>query len=201
LRMAVGDAQRTAELHLYSFGSGGHSLKPSATLAPFDRSENVEVDTLDHLCMTRQLTEKRCLIKIDVEGAEHQVFTGGKEWLASKVFPPIVLFEAWPNADPQNHRKAVRYLENKGYKLYRVEQVENKRPPISAIDGSGVFKAAFNGNYLALPRWALDVQDILMQPVDIRVFSDSTQVNKLKNFLQRSRHSLERRLAEGKVPV
>jgi FkbM family methyltransferase len=192
--LAIGEAKGHANLHLYSFGSGGHSLKPAPGMRPFSETEQVELDTLDNLQAQHKISEERTLLKIDVEGGEHQVFAGATQWLKSSK-PPIVLFEAWPASkdDPRtNHIRAVSFLQNLGYQLYVINKVTHNVCPIAPLTAGHAFKASSSGNYLALPSWALPSLNYLSQPVDMRIFSDTEQLRSLNGFLLRSLEALQR---------
>lgn len=67
--------------------------------------EKVSLTTLDILALP-----KADLVKIDVEGMEFEVLSGGKNWLRNVGYPPI-LFEVWGDAVPGTLTKQKKLLE------------------------------------------------------------------------------------------
>lgn len=83
--------------------------------------DEVEVDTLDRYIENAGV-EKIDLIKIDVEGAELQVFKGARNIL-SKPDAPIIIFEMEErHARKFNYtcKEAVDFLRGLGYKIYSI---------------------------------------------------------------------------------
>lgn len=66
--------------------------------------EKVPITTLDILALPRV-----DLIKIDVEGMEYEVLSGGKNWLKNVGYPPII-FEIWGDVVPATAKKQQKLL-------------------------------------------------------------------------------------------
>lgn len=84
--IALGDQEKTVKMFLHSEHSSSSSLlettKLNETLYPFmTKQESVEVEmkTLDNVFENLPAPEKELLIKIDVQGFEEKVITGGKK--------------------------------------------------------------------------------------------------------------------------
>jgi hypothetical protein len=137
----------------------------------------------------------RALIKIDVEGAEHAVFSGGREWLTSER-QPILLFEAWPESrryPRRNHHVLVRQLRQSAYRVFSIEKFRNRASPLRDITSS-TFRPAPYGNYLALPGWALSMLPEINKPMDQRIFTDTGRLQAITSFISRSKDALEKHL-------
>ena len=78
------------------------------------RFEDVPVTTLDEFSRGHNLNDVR-LIKIDVEGFEPQVFSGGKEFFA-KVKPDVIVFEE--NRDTKYTPESISIIEAYGYDVF-----------------------------------------------------------------------------------
>ncbi len=101
--------------------------------------ETVELTTLDSLNLP-----KANLVKIDVEGLEYEVISGGENWLKASSFPPL-LFEVW--GDYMKNQKAKRdalfaFLNNLGYhidligELAVAQHISNKTFSIQLADNT-----------------------------------------------------------------
>lgn len=78
----------------------------------FEYYENVAVTTIDQLNLP-----SAHVVKIDVEGMELEVISGGLEWLQRSGFPPILL-EVWDESMQQQLPKReslLKLLEEQGY--------------------------------------------------------------------------------------
>jgi FkbM family methyltransferase len=88
---ALGSEQRLADF--YADGvSGQNTLSPRHTRIPGAARISVAVDTLDSFCQSNHLSPR--VIKIDVEGFEHQVLAGGMGTL--RAARPLVVAEFHP---------------------------------------------------------------------------------------------------------
>lgn len=82
------------------------------------REVEVHVDTLDEFC-EREHIKKLNFLKIDVEGAEKQVFQGGTKTIAK--FKPYILVEIEARHLSRFHNKpedVVEWLKKHGYRMY-----------------------------------------------------------------------------------
>jgi len=119
---AVGDRAATMKLNIENLTGQNNSLidhfeglaanQRAAAVATEVRAVDVEVITLDSFCAEESL--RPALVKIDVEGFEHEVLLGAREVLATH--RPIVMVEV------QRHAEAIfDLLRSVGYELYRAD--------------------------------------------------------------------------------
>jgi FkbM family methyltransferase len=190
-REAVGSEPGVADLYLCMTGSGGHSLEPVSDRMQDRRREQVSVVTLDDI-RNSAADKARTLIKIDVEGAEQAVLRGGRDWLTSE-HAPILLFEAWSNSQThprRNHQVVVQHLRDSGYLVFSIGDFKEGATPVRAIT-SRAFRPAPNGNYLALPKWALPLDAVIEKPVGRRIFTDTHRLHALASFITRSTDAMK----------
>lgn len=125
---AVGDRAATMKLNLEDLTGQNNSLidhfeglaaNQRAAAVPTEvRAVDVEVVTLDAFCAAEGL--RPALVKIDVEGFEHEVLLGAREVLATH--RPVVMVEV------QRHAEAiVDLLRGLGYDLYRPDGTPVRR--------------------------------------------------------------------------
>lgn len=115
---ALGAREQTMALHLHERNSGGHSLH-AEQIGELERGRSVEVavSTLDAFARARGLA-RMDVLKIDVQGAEWEVFAGGAESLAR--FKPAILVEVENDAlaKPEGAAKpALELLAGLGYRI------------------------------------------------------------------------------------
>lgn len=196
---ALGREVGIGTLRLNDLGSGGNTLMDLESQSfvkafkkynvSFTKSEAVNVDTLDSLHEANQGKLGRALVKIDVEGFEKEVLSGGATWLAG-TDAPIILFEAWPDsslAPPgKNHAEVIRLLQASGYSLFMVNMAEHKRSPLTPLEIKWRIKASPTGNYLAVPGWARPIVGTVNEPVDMRIFTRQEHLSAVHNFLDKS---------------
>lgn len=83
-------------------------------------SQEVEVNTLDDILESLNISEK-CIIKIDVQGFELDVFKGAKKLLNKDC---LIISEFWPwglainNTDPLEY---IKYLQSLGFGFYDMD--------------------------------------------------------------------------------
>lgn len=65
------------------------------------------------------------LIKIDVEGMEHQVLIGGENTVKSHL--PIILFEQWISSFENGKSLTITHLKNLGYNFYKLTESHTSR--------------------------------------------------------------------------
>jgi FkbM family methyltransferase len=88
-----------------------------------DETETIESDTLDNLCRIHRL-DSIDFLKVDVQGAEHKVFSGGK-LILSKSSDCILMTEFWPygltncGSSPEEY---LSLLQNLGFSLYELDR-------------------------------------------------------------------------------
>ncbi len=85
----------------------------------FKQKIEVKTITLDDYLKTHN---KPSILKIDVEGAENLVLEGGKEFFKNN--SPVIAMEVWGdyfnNGKNKNHKSAVKFLKDLGYKCYKI---------------------------------------------------------------------------------
>lgn len=109
-RVGVGDEKGTLKLSISEKNAGAASF----TLNTGGLSEEAKVITLDDFAQENDLSQVR-LIKIDVEGFESRVISGGKNFFTS-VKPHVVLFEE--NQRGETHPPSVPILQTYGYDIF-----------------------------------------------------------------------------------
>lgn len=104
--------------HPFNKGAGGETDERSVDL--FRSSEKVSFDTLDNKSLP---TENICLIKIDVEGHEQEVISGGKNTIRQQM--PEILVEVHPKLlrnNGQSLKSLLRTVFEMGYEsVYLLE--------------------------------------------------------------------------------
>ena len=126
LRLAVSDAPGTLK---FTVGLGELNHLITEDSSPDVKTEEVEVTTLD-ACMEKYGWTAVDFIKIDVEGAELNVITGGARFF--KELSPLVMFEVeHPEAGEVviNH-KIVSAFEALGYRIFRLVPALNTLMPL-----------------------------------------------------------------------
>ena len=128
LRLAVSDAPGTLK---FTVGLGELNHLITEDSSPDVKTEEVEVTTLD-ACMEKYGWTAVDFIKIDVEGAELNVITGGARFF--KELSPLVMFEVeHPEAGVGelviNH-KIVSAFEALGYRIFRLVPALNTLMPL-----------------------------------------------------------------------
>jgi FkbM family methyltransferase len=99
----------------------------------------VRIETVDRVIGDSPVS----LIKLDVQGFEHEVMAGAKNVVARDL--PHVLFESIPAEE--SGRKVAAMLRRIGYSLWRVDKLTQH--PYFSLEPAGSLEAA--GNYLAMP--------------------------------------------------
>jgi FkbM family methyltransferase len=150
---ALGASAGRFTLHLHARNSGGHSLLPSQiTDEERGASVEVEVGTLDGFAR-REGLERLDVIKIDVQGAEWDVFAGAAESLER--FSPVIVveFENESLAKPEGAALAAwRALDKLGYRFRRVGAVETHALSEGERIGRAELEAGrLQTNYVLLP--------------------------------------------------
>lgn len=190
LPYAVGSQIGTATLHHSALGSGGHRIEPVKTM-PTSQTETVQTTTLNEIQKKYAPSYTSTLIKIDVEGFEHAVIEGGAEWL-SHPQAPIILIEAWPEIakSRSNHIKIVKKLKSFGYRVYPIMRAVNNKSPLGKACRPFLYKSP-TGNYLALPPNKDHLYNLLWQPIDTRIFTNTEHLKNMFYFLNQSLASLK----------
>jgi FkbM family methyltransferase len=135
LPCALGDCEGTATLHEFATRQGSNTLLPQiADIARAEYDETitartVPLRTLDAI-IADSAPQRIDLIKIDVEGFEHQVLEGGRQTLARH--RPKLIME-WHNGFFAGRPEAARALHelligDLGYTLQRIEAGGTTRP-------------------------------------------------------------------------
>ena len=106
--------------------------KPESTIASLydlptnhpwkgDRTEQVEIQTLDHFCRDNAISHINFL-KIDVEGHEIQVLKGASEMLASNQIDYIQFEFGFRQMDSHGYFRDFYHLLDENYRLFRIVQ-------------------------------------------------------------------------------
>lgn len=150
---ACGAEAGTAMAPAIDYGAHGN-FGGVSMMDPGGSGEAVRVITLDSLQL------KSCgLIKVDVEGFEHQVLTGAAETIAR--CRPILYVE---NDRAKHQRALIKLIHEMGYQLYW------HTPPLAGPDNfNGVDKLVFDKNYLSINMICLPQErpsQTDMEPID-----------------------------------
>lgn len=125
--LALSAKKGTMTLHVpqdFDGNEGTASLEPSVDKEGAGQSLSVAVETLDSILFNQKVD----LIKIDVEGHELDVFTGGSETLKTV---QNIFFE-----DFQGSRSsAIAFLKNQGFEVFRIQKKFWGPALISVEDG------------------------------------------------------------------
>ncbi len=99
---------------------GGAKIIYSSDTNNYNKDEivNVKVNSLDQIDELKNV--EIGLVKIDVEGAEFNVVSGGKETLTRN--KPVILFEQQLNDFQNGRSKVIDYLNDLGYSFYIVKK-------------------------------------------------------------------------------
>jgi len=117
----------------------------------------VETDTIDRFCAAHDVSPH--MIKIDVEGAEAEVFAGARETFARCL--PHVVFEFGYGFDGGQTPYQYNLLRELGYDLYLVDLFQFRGKPfwvldeilrIFSIDSEDVRRTQCSGNLFAIHR-------------------------------------------------
>jgi len=99
----------------------------------------VRIETIDRVIGESPVS----LIKLDVQGFEHEVIAGAKRVVARDL--PHVLFESMPTE--RSGREVAKMLRDFGYSLWRVDDLT--RHPYFSLEPAGTLDVS--SNYLAMP--------------------------------------------------
>ena len=135
---ALGDADEIARLRIDG-SSMGHSLSNAAKLG--SPTIEVRVIKLDQIIAARpNLQWRRVFLKIDVEGYEYEVLSGGRELLASRNVAAVI----WENGafdDPkarfERRRNILDLFDSYGFAHYRFDEDTKCLTPLSTLDDAG----------------------------------------------------------------
>lgn len=188
-KKALSNIAGTVKLKTCRCGSGGNTLCDSVNSKNYGSLEEVETVTLDSVYKDFELCRGKCFIKIDVEGFEYEVLSGGLEWLNNNN-PPIILFESWPVSVKNIPKIIIKKLLKFNYSVFAVNKFKHNHPPIYKISNLN-FKLAPGANYLAIPKWASFLIDLLNKPIDGRVFTETSRLKSMDSFLKDSLKNLK----------
>lgn len=148
---ALGAEDGRGRVTLNRQGSGGSSLCPGF-IAEEQRSglaEETEVRTLGTVLSRADLAPAFGLVKIDVEGFETQVLTGGVEYFTS-ARPPVVLIETFRNLPRRDNDTAVlSRLKGWGYEIFGIRPFVPGEPILYPAFRLGRLNRNKSGNYIA----------------------------------------------------
>ena len=189
LPVAVGEQQKISYLNKCLAGNSGNSLALTSKHSFDKNKEKVSVDTLDNIYTKNRSILKKAFVKIDVEGYESKVLEGASKWLSQKD-SPIIMFEAWPKSKRNrnnNHITLSETLKKFNYEVYAFKKTCHKKSPLEKINKKNPSPSS---NYLAIPKWAKTILPSLMKPIDMRVFSSTSNLKSTCSFLEKSAANL-----------
>ena len=140
VRAAVADRRKTVPM--FAAGNSGQSttIVSTAERRGYQLEAQIEAYPLHELIDFERLRRAR-LIKVDVEGAEAQLFDGIQPFLSSFSDETEWIFELTPEALAEQGRSAaeiIRMFAGSGYRLYRIENVYRMegyvRPPNAVLE-------------------------------------------------------------------
>jgi len=115
IHQAISDKTDKTKLYLSPISSGEHSI-----ITKTKQFITVSTTTLDNLVKTYKLTPN--LIKVDTEGAEHQILENSIQTL--KKYHPILIFEYSTRTD--NRIFNLNQLLELKYKIFEINERQNK---------------------------------------------------------------------------
>lgn len=120
-RCALSNRTETLEMSVAEDDLDGYNSFAKPHVGEHYAKESVPTVSWDEFASAWPLTERIALMKIDVEGWETNVLTGGKEWLSRRNAPvlQIEFTDRAAKAAGSSCRDNYRILEEMGYKLYR----------------------------------------------------------------------------------
>jgi FkbM family methyltransferase len=189
LPVAIGERQKTAYLNKCLSGNSGNSLVTTSKHGFIQNQEKVKVDTLDNIYSKNRSLLKKSFVKIDVEGYEAKVLEGAFKWL-SQENAPIIMFEAWPKSkknNVNNHVTLSNTLNKFNYEIYAFQKACHNKSPLEKIN---IKNPSPSSNYLAIPKWANRILPSLIKPIDMRVFSSTSNLQSTYSFLKKSAENL-----------
>lgn len=151
---AIGDVDGTVAVPSLDFGKsvnvGGFSLNENIrqkTGYVVLQKDKPAIETPTSRLDSIEFPKAPCLIKIDVEGYDLKVLSGGEKLLVNSNFPPI-LFEAWSfDWYESDKEKLFEFLNRLGYEIMRIFGDDYvAQHPANAVhidfitDGNGRFK-------------------------------------------------------------
>lgn len=145
--LALSDSSGTVTLYIPS-NKVSQESSPGATIiklnkqSDYDRTEEVQTETLDSYCYRKQI--KPDFIKIDVEGNELRIFRGGIETL--KKYKPKILVEIEArHVGREKVLETFEFMNTFGYKGYIIHGLKNI--PLNEFDFEKHQNTANKENY------------------------------------------------------
>ena len=142
VRAAVADRRKTVPMFAAAARNSGQSTTIASTAhrRGYRLEAQIEAYPLHELIDFERLRRAR-LIKVDVEGAEAQLFDGIQPFLSSFSDQTEWTFELTPGALAEQGRSAAEIIgmfAESGYRLYRIENIYRVegyvRPPIAVLE-------------------------------------------------------------------
>lgn len=143
-QVAVGNSSGKTDFFVFedSRAAGSNSLHGDLAKEQIgginQKKITAQVITLDEYCTIHKTIPS--FIKIDVEGAEFEVISGGKEIVTKN--KPIIAMEIWPKGHNINHLKAVGALVEIGYDVFTLDS--DGQPSLSSLEKVGLFDETQN---------------------------------------------------------
>jgi FkbM family methyltransferase len=117
IQLAISNKNGKAPLYINELNTGENSLNPGTS----KKSIWVETRTLDKFLEENNIASQDIkLVKVDVEGAEEQVFQGAEHFL--KNFNPRIIFES---LNKENFDASSKILHNLGYQIMNISDGTN----------------------------------------------------------------------------
>lgn len=124
----------SATLSLDKYNKGAHRVDPD-----IKSGINVETVTIDQYFEDKTI-EDLDLIKIDVEGSEGKVLSGGKETITT--YKPKIILEFNDSYWNDTDTKALEMLRKQGYDFYKIKEPSGEKEKLdieAIVDSSGHF--------------------------------------------------------------
>jgi FkbM family methyltransferase len=187
-RCAVGSAYARRKIIINRQGSGGGSLCPDF-IEEHQRSgftEDVDVVSLHGFMEHHRLSPQYGMVKIDVEGFEKEVLTGGAQYFDSAK-PPVVLIETFKHLPRRrNDSHVLSMLVRWGYEVFGIRPFQTHQPILYPAFRLGCLRRSKNGNYVAFHQRHRDLQQWCEQPESDDFLISRHRRNRIAEFQRKS---------------
>ena len=169
-------------------GSGGSSLCPTF-IEDHQKSgflEETELTTLTNVMNRSGIDPEYGMVKIDVEGFEEQVLTGGAEYFSSAK-PPVILIETFRNLPRRNNdARVLSRLAGWGYEIFGIRPFQSGKPILYPAFRLGCLNRNKSGNYIAFHARHRDLKAWCQQPESDDFLISRHRLERMDAFLKKS---------------